>query len=327
MVRLIAGMSRAGTSWLSKWIGSHPQVAAIGETLFWGRGYVTPMDGVCYGRDELERILPKLTSVVSGSRGDRPGDLRILEEDTFGKRVRQAFLSPPKPITPADLFARFGQLVAEAEGKSYFLEKTPHHVMWADRIFDAMPRSRMVVMVREPYGFMLSYKHQGDRRRASSRRAFQMRYHPFGCALVWRGYHLATRAAARAYPEQVMLVSFDDLRNRPVEVLNSVQHFFGLDPVYLEPPRETNTSFPDFRRPELAPDDIFWMNLVNSRHIATSGVPRRSVPVAPWRIARSALLLPVWGIRNVVDMRRLTAGSLTRYLWRWWRRPASEGAA
>ncbi len=326
----MAGMPRAATTWLCRCFNEHPDTASFGETLYWGRGYVEPRgEGGRYTPEQVDAVLARLkggeciTSVI----GARAGSLRNITRDTLPGVLDRMREELPERPTAGELFVGVCRAIGRAEGKSIVVEKTPHHINWLDRIMQQMPGVKIVVLLREPYSFMLSYKHQGDRKREHVRRHFALRYHPLACALVWRACMKAAEAAEARYPAQFLVVQNDDIRKNPGSVLDRVQEFYDL-PTHVpgcqiaEKVKPENTSFPsqeghDAARPELCAEDVFWMNLIGGRTMARSGYIKRSVPREPIRIAWSIARLPVWAIRNFFSLRRRVGGSIVAYLWRW----------
>jgi len=319
--RFIVGMSRAGTTWLCKALNEHPQVAAFGESMFFGRNWVEPTGEGRYGPEEIARVRAALLShgtFLISVIGAGAGCLRRTGE-TDAKPILDAAIGRTdlRP-TPGELFLALARGVAEHEGKTVWVEKTPHHLNWMDRILREVADARFVVMRREPYGFMLSYKHQGDRQIDPIRRAFERRYHPFGCAMVWRGFLRAAREAAERHGDRVLSVEFNDLRSDPGSTLDRVQAFFGLRRVDLAnavPP--DNTSFPAGSRPALRGEDYFWLHLVAGSAMRDAGYARKKGPSEPLRVVWSFLRLPIWAAVNLIELRGRTSGSLVRYLARW----------
>jgi hypothetical protein len=316
--RFVVGMSRSGTNWVSRLLNAHPEVASFGESTFWGRGYVPPGPDGAYDRAQLDRTLKHLRGCRIGPAGDGPGALRTVTDETRSRIVAEAFEGVEPPVTPAEVFCRYCRAIAAAEGKRHWVEKTPHHVNWVDRIVAALPAARMVVMVREPYAFMLSYKHQGDRMAEDRRRLFHRLYHPLGCAMVWRGYMRSIVDGARRFPDQMLVVELDALTGSP-EKLAEIQSFLELpvEPDLLARVPPSNTSFPGAERPELGADDLFWMRLVSGRTMRRAGYRPRAIAWRPVAILGSFARLPVWTFHVLKDMRTRVGGGLFRYLWRW----------
>jgi hypothetical protein len=316
-------MPRAGTTWLVKTLNLHPDVAAFGETQFWGRTYVEPGPESSYGPAQLEAVAANLKRSLKTSLsaiGEGPGCLRALKPEGIDAFVDGVFEGLRPPLAPAEVFTRFCAAVAAAEGKRCCVEKTPHHVNWLDRIWKAMPGARVVLMTREPYGFALSYKHADRIETVGDKRAFRRLYHPLGCALVWRTSLRAARRAARLRPSQTLLVDLAEIRAGEAAVLDRVQRFLGLQPAAVAgslPP--DNTSFPEGGNPELQPEDLFWINLLCGRGMREMSVARRPVGFAPWRLLLSVLELPLWTFWKLRDLHRRGAGRTLKYVWRWLR--------
>jgi hypothetical protein len=323
-------MPRSGTTWLVKTLNLHPDVAAFGETQFWGRTYVAPDSEGLYGRAQLAAVAAHLKHNLRTSLsaiGEGPGCLRGLKPEGIDAFVEGFVAGLNPPLAPGEVFTRLCSAVAEAEGKRVCVEKTPHHVNWLDRIWRALPGVRVVLMTREPYGFALSYKHADRIPTIARKREYRRLYHPLGCALVWRtSLRAALRARARR-PGQVLLVDLAEIREDEAAALDRVQRFLGLEPAAAAgglPP--DNTSFPEGERSDLAPEDVFWINLVCRREMRAMGLPRRAVGFAPWRVLLSVLRLPVWAFWKLRDLHRRSAGSTLKYIRRWlW--PAQAGAS
>jgi hypothetical protein len=325
----VVGMPRAATRWLCKCLNEHHDIAAFGESLYWGRRYVEPQPDGRYSPEQLRRVIDRLRDgfCVTRYSNNDPGALRVIRDTTFSDLLDSLFPDPNERPTPAEVFLRITGAIGNAEDAKVVVEKTPHHLNWIDRIVSAIPDAKFIIMLREPYSFMLSYKHQGDRRVERVRRSFERRYHPIGAALVWRGCMIAALAARKRLPEQTHDVPHDELRDSPGTVLDSVQQFLGVEvPLLVGRVPQDTLLFSGAPRPELSAADIFWMNRIAGRTMREAGYAMRPTPRHPWPIIKSILILPVWAIRNIITMKRITDGSILAYFWRWIR-PAPMNAA
>jgi len=317
--RFIVGMSRAGTTWLSRCFNEHPESAVFGETLFWGRNYLPPAPDGRYTPSQIAQLKRRLIRASwSSTFGSGPGCLKNLSRRNLAQVINQAFDNAPSALTPGAAFQHLCAAVAAVEGKRCAIEKTPHHVNWIDRILAQLPDARFIVMVRDPYGFMLSYKHQGDRRVEHQRRNFGRLYHPAACALVWKRYMTACDQALARHPASTHRIWYGDLRTDPHGVMLRAQEFLGLAPASIAdkvPPE--NSSFPGGVRPELAPIDVFWMNVIAGGVMRRFGFERRPAKAGFASIAASALMLPVWAVRNLIALFRRSGSGAGRYVLRW----------
>lgn len=318
--RLITGMSRSGTTWLTRVLNLHPDIVAFGETLYWGRGYLPPEINGCYSLSELQDIHRHWMSFEIEPKADKPGGITCDKRGRLRPALESVFegITLQSRVSPAELFQRLCEAVANTEGKIAWIEKTPHHCMWLDRIFEAMPETRVILMYRDPYDFMLSYKHQGDRKPFAARREFHKLYHPLGCALVWRGYaRTIISEIKKARTRQVLPIRFDEFRENEANIVNSILTFLELPKADLAGKLPADNSSFTGQRPHLKSSDIFWMNLVAGNEISELGFARRTTRGGFVTIACSLMQLPLWGTRAFLATRRRVKGGSLHYLRRW----------
>ena len=219
------------------------------------------------------------------------------------------------------MFYAFCAFIAEREKKSVIVEKTPHHINWVNRIKGYYPKSKFVVMIREPYGFMLSYKYQGLQKSSKIRAIHEKQYHPLQAALVWRGYCRSVIKVQTEHNDDILIVRNEELRERSGEILADVAKFLGLphDQFFgTNLPTKANSSF--IKDNNLALDDVdyFWLHLVASKEIVSMNYTLRAVRISNFfLIFLSILKLPVWTYRTMVLLRRNSKANLFQYLFRW----------
>lgn len=318
--RFLTGMARSGTTWLAGSLNEHSQTAVFGETLFWGRGWLEPDPDGYYGPEKIRAVTARLRkrswgAILGCAKGRTSGEGRCIIDGILDGL--DATL--PGPLAPRDYFLALGSAFARHAGKPFWIEKTPHHLLWLDRIFGAYPDARVVAVLRNPYDFMLSYKHQGDRKGDEVRKKFHEAYHPLPCSLIWRRSMEAARHACRQWPGQVLIVHSENFRTAASGELERIQEFLGLR---VEPlaglPVGANTSFPGGVKPVLADEDVFWMNRIAGKMMGEyPGITVRQ-PSGWLRPLGSILLFPFWALRFLL----LRAGSGTGpgYFFAWLRR-------
>ncbi len=319
-VDFIVGTARSGTTWLGRALASHPDVAVFGESSFFGRLYVEPQPDGTYGDAELER-LRRIQREQEWRRttGDASSCLRNTRSEDYAALVDAAFRDVQAPLDPAGAFRTLAGAIARSEGKPRALEKTPHHVHWLERPATSFPDARFVLLTRDPYGFMLSLKHLGDRIERRSRRALDRPWrHPLISALAWRSYMRSAERALERYGDRILVVDHRDLRQRPGEVLAAVQAFLDLEVRELVPGMlGRNSSFRVGPRPAPGAADVFWMNLVAGRVMRRHGYRRERVPMRPLPILASFVTLPVCVAAAAAEVPWMVPGSLRSYLAGW----------
>ena len=300
-------MPRAATSWVSECLESHSDVIAFGETGFWGKHYLDSVEA--YAPHDAQALLKRLYHLRSAQLERLQVEMREII-DVIRSIIQKESLS----LRPKELFDWIAASVALAGGKPRVLEKTPHHINWIDRIASCYPDARFIVMEREPYGFMLSYKHQGDRKNLRVRKAFNRLYHPAGCALMYRRYVRAIAYAKEKYPDRVRIVSHSQVREDPKRLLEELQCFLGLERIEDIVIPKTNTSFPDSERPELAEVDVWWMNLISGRYVRKVGGALREARPPLSEVIRSVARLPLWAWHVVNHLKKDRLASVPAYI-------------
>jgi Sulfotransferase family len=317
-VFFLVGMSRSGTTWLSKCLNLHEDVSSFGETLFWGRGYIEPSAQGKYTPQQLQQVISRLANMRPGPRGHGPGCLKKETVERWPEIVRAGLSdSPGRLVSPAEVFTRLLNTVGAAEGKKVIVEKTPHHLNWIDRIKRTYPNAQFVATYRDPYQFMLSYKYQGGQHGSRAREIFQRQYHPLLAALVWRGYMRSLFRAQQKYPESVLSIPFSEINDDPKGVLRKLCLFLGVKPIVGQPLAKENSSFVAPIEATLQDDDIFWMNLIARKEMDGAGFAPRRLDSRIIRVTWSVLKLPVWLASNLGHWNKRVSGSLVKYIWSW----------
>lgn len=314
----LVGMSRSGTTWLSKCLNLHEEIASFGETLFWGRGYIHPSAQGKYTPQQLEKVISKLAGMRVGPQGNGPGCLKKETVEQWSEIIRRGLSqSADSLISPAEAFKRLLATVAAAEGKEIAVEKTPHHLNWIARIKDAFPDAKFVATYRDPYDFLLSYKYQGGQLNERVREMFRRQYHPLLGAIIWRSYMRSILHASHKYADSVLTIPFWEINNDPNGVMDKVFQFFGGKWGIHQPLAREGSSFVAPTKPVLQADDIFWMNLIARKEIVNGGFSLRRLDPKIGCIARSILTLPTWLTKNLGLWNERVSGGLMKYIWSW----------
>lgn len=309
MKAFICGMSRGGTTWLGHCLNQHPEVAVFGESLYWGRNYIEPAHNGKYTIEQINQVLGLLKRDCKAFLGDGEGNLKCVDRDSWIEMLQSIHR---ESMTPSRLFELVCRRIAERESAKYVVEKTPHHVNWIPRIVGAFPEAKFVIMVRDPYSFMLSYKHQGDRKSESSRENLRSLYHPLGCAYMWRKYMKSAMQNSRRFPDQTLIINFEVLKRSPEACWSQLLSFYGMPEARFMPVGEKNSSFRGVER-KLESIDIFWMNVIARSYIRAggyalqpSGASFREVVISMWGLCP-------WFMRSLKLLKSRVPGGLSKY--------------
>jgi hypothetical protein len=316
-VDFLVGTARSGTTWIGRVLSHHPDLAVFGETSFFGRLYVSPRSDGLYGRRELRAVIE--TQVGRDWRATTRDTEDVLSAASYAVLVREAVAALEPPIAPVDVFLTIAGVVARSEGKRRVLEKTPHHVHWLAEIADLFPDARFVLAVRDPYEFVVSLRHQGNRLSARTDRLLDAPWrHPLIAALAWRGYMRSMERALERCPNRIHVVRTEDLRLQPRSAVDRIQAFLGLEaaelPVDLPP---INSSFAVATMPPLRGEDLFWLNLVAGSLITRFGYEAPPTARESLRTLASALTAPASLAATAVRLPAMVRRPLRDYVGRW----------
>ncbi len=320
-VHFIMGMPRSGTTWLSKMLNHHPNVVVFGETLYWGRGFVEPNKEGYYAAEQVRQVTDLLKTRMGPLLRGEQGNLKNIDKEQWVYLLDSLASSLEQTApTPKELFDEVVRMIAQKEGAAVAVEKTPHHILWLDRILTHYPASRIVVLKREPYSWLLSYKHISNRKHGAPRRIAEQIYHPINAANIWRSYAQAIKQAER-WGEQVLVVDYQEIATKAEETSQKIQQHLQV-PLYqglANQIERDNSSFEgQHTRPHLALDDIFWMNTIAARAMTRAGYVQQSQPMVTTILPVLASLarLPMWSWHTYSHLNRVVPGSAYKYVKR-----------
>lgn len=196
----IAGPDRSGTTLMYAFLASHPQISMVRRTNMWR--YFYGRYGDLSRRENFERCLGDMI------RYKRMG---VLHPDP--QRIAQEFWQGEPSY--GRLFAIFHQQRAEQLGKTRWGDKSLHTEHYAERVFREYPQARIIHMVRDPRDRYASVKKRHGRTvnrvgASVGRWLFSMR---------------AARRNLERYPQQYLIVRYEQLAFHPEETLKAVCDF------------------------------------------------------------------------------------------------------
>ena len=290
-------------------------VAAYGETGFWGIKH-SKLDEKAE-RSEIDKIANIYGNTAFHPVGDTEGSLPISSKE-IASAIEDSVKKLPDYSSATDIFLTMGNAVAKVCSREVWVEKTPHHLMHLDRIIGLDNNARIVILIRNPYDFLLSYKHQGDRKPEAVKRNFQNLYHPILASLICRKYLVAAIEALERYPENVILIKLEDINENPKAELSKVYRHFML-PLFdglLFP--KSNSSFRDLKeKPHLSRVEIFWLKLFVGKHINKTSYKLGEGQIDIFGVIRSVLSLIIWPFKNaslLMRMRSKLGSMISRWL-------------
>lgn len=207
----IVGLSRGGTSLLSRMLDTHSNIAILPET-WW---YVVLDRLGCI--EEFSN--PWQTSLFFNEVWDNLKSYR----DPAARIVAGEASKQPRYVGPtARVLEKLGQAYANERHARIWGEKTPGHALWLPQIQNLFPQARVLFMVRDPRDVLVSYDDRWNRGRRDS------------------DYLLSTAALLKFYlvhllyhpafpPAQVRWVKYESLTAQPSTELRQICGFLGVD--------------------------------------------------------------------------------------------------
>lgn len=196
------------------------------------------------------------------------------------------------------LYLEAMRYLTEQAGATFWCQKGTSYIFMAREILQAIPDARLVYMVRNPYDVC-----------ASKKKRFPDRERIIGWAVSWnKGLSIAA-ALARAMPQRVMLVKYEDMVTDPASVGRALSDFVGVpfDPAILDVPhinpaekqhtvvegtKGLNTTRRYYYVDRLSKSEIKALDLLISRRMIGMFYP--DLPHRSQRPGLGALLGAVW---------------------------------
>jgi hypothetical protein len=238
----VVGASRSGTTLMRNLLGRSDRIGLAPENHF--VGHVVDREGARHYFRRLGDLADDATIrqlvefIYSGEyqRRSRVREIspywRWLIESVQRDDLERRLLAAER--TERGVFAALLRTYADSSGRPIMGEKTPAHLGYVDTLLEWFPRARVLHMIRDPRAVYVSDSH---RRRAKRRRPYSLLMRVpllfqsvllVQTALIWRGAARRHFEYQARYPEQYLLVRFEDVVGRPEETLGEVFAFLGV---------------------------------------------------------------------------------------------------
>jgi hypothetical protein len=200
----IAGPDRSGTSLIFALLCSHPNISMVRRTNMWR--YFHGRYGDLSQPENSRRCLIDMV---------RYNRMRHLNPDP--ERIWQEFRQGEP--TYGRLFTLFHQHHAERTGKPRWGDKSLHTEHYIDRVIHEYPHARCIHMTRDPRDRYASVRkrHGNDIPRLGASTA------------RWLLSMMVAQRNRKKYPNNYMILRFEDLAENPEETMRRVCAFIGED--------------------------------------------------------------------------------------------------
>lgn len=209
-------------------LGNHPDVYMLEELHFFEQLWST---------EDTNRILPHNDAVTLAARLlfiQRDGYLTAMNVHKHAAEAEGIINAMTTPLYPHEVLGAFLFHETHKHGRTIPCEKTPQDVFYIGEILALFPGARIVNMVRDPRGVLLSQKRKWQRRNMGAgfmtkkeQRRLRINYHPITISKLWNA---SIRAAAKfkEHP-QVHNVNFEQLVNASEQEVRDLCGFLGIE--------------------------------------------------------------------------------------------------
>ena len=300
----------------------HPELLVFGETHFFSGRWVEPASDGRYSSDQLETIWSNLSDCPFWSSvhtdADRlnqePGWLTKTSRGDIPEVIELArSLIGPNP-TPEEVLDALGRAFCIREGKSFWMEKTADEGKTVAHTIRAAPEAQFLLIMRDPIGFIRSYKYQGAQFNSEVSTFFQKRYHPILAALIWRKTYRSLRWLRKTHPDQCSLHVPTTTEER-LSTLTTACKLCGLEPTQEMKDSigtEVNSSKISGLDRKLSRHDIAWARALCRVQDPRLGISDDHPKTGLLDLIRSIPSIFAWVIPFVFKYRN-TQGFVNRY--------------
>jgi hypothetical protein len=221
---------------------------------------------------------------IAGNRS--PEHRRLVAEALADPDTQQRLQRAAGPAEALDAVMR---AQARMQGRARWCSQTHNDLFHLPAIFRCYPRATVVICIRHPLDFMVSYRDKWQRTlrrdRPEAARRIRHLYHPVITAIFWRLNVRAIERALARWPESVLLLRYEDLVTDPDGTIRRLCDFLGerfeagmLRPGYNNSsldgqPDEIFTSSLGRWKRAMAPAEAFVAQLICRRAMRGFGYP------------------------------------------------------
>jgi O-antigen/teichoic acid export membrane protein len=207
----IVGLSRSGTTLLSRMLDAHTSIAILPET--WWYVVLDRLGCIEEFTDHWQYVL----------FCNEVWDNLKSYKDCAASIVAWEASRQPRYVGPtARVLEGFGRAYASQRNARIWGEKTPGHALWLPQIYAMFPRAKILFTFRDPRDVLVSYDDRWNKGRRDTE------YLASTSALL--KYYLKHLLHDTSFPpEQIHWVKYESLTAQPATVLREVCHFLGIE--------------------------------------------------------------------------------------------------
>ncbi len=224
----IVGNSRSGTTMMRRVLGNHAEIYMLEELHFFEQMWSTTDKKRIINQTEAINLASKLLFI------QRDGYLSEMDTAKYHEDAIAIVQSITGDIFAHSVLNAFLFFETHKYNKAIPCEKTPQDVFYIQEILELFPGAKIVNMVRDPRGVMLSQKRKWQRRAMGAKfmtkkeqRRLKINYHPITISKLWNSsIRAATKFKGHA---QMHTMYFEKLVNDSEAEIRDLCSFLKID--------------------------------------------------------------------------------------------------
>lgn len=221
------GNSRSGTTMMRRVLGNHPDIYMLEEMHFFEQLWSTADKSKILSEPEAVALASRLLFIQrNGYLSEMDLDLHLAEAGKIIQGIEES-------LFPHVVFNAFMFYEAQLHGKTIPCQKTPQDVFYIREILELFPGAKIVNMVRDPRGVLLSQKRKWQRRNMGAgfmtkkeQRRLRINYHPITISKLWNSsQHAASQFSGN---QALYTVFFEKLVESPQQEVKALCGFLQI---------------------------------------------------------------------------------------------------
>ena len=234
----VVGAPRTGTTLVRDILNNHPRIHLFDEVHFFERVWDDRESlGDLTAGESRDKAFARLRGIVRAFGQDQAVAEMLISAE-FERRLSR------EGGGYRGLLAALLKSGAELRGAAHWGDSSPQDILYLPTLFSWFPDARVVALVRDPRGFLCSYKNY-HRRGVPS---YRERYNPFTNSVLWRSY-MSALLEFRSGPQGDSLHSlyYERLVTDPEAEVRALCTHVGVDfvPAMLDVARANSSFVPD----------------------------------------------------------------------------------
>jgi len=221
----VIGAPRSGTTLVAKILGRHSRIFMPGETHFFEDIYSRSSElGTTFDFAARKRIMDRLFTLYG--RYNEPLDQKRVEYLLSDSEKRKTLMAGWQNYR--DVLVSFMELQMNHEKKQRWGNNVPRDIFNHDDILSFFPNAKIIICVRDPRDFMLSYKGKWRITSQENVKRMKLLYHPILTSLLWKSsINLIPVLKRKVPPSNLMILHYENLVSQAHKKVEEMCSFIG----------------------------------------------------------------------------------------------------